>query len=622
MSTSFMRSTLVAALFLALLTCSSSPTPPDNTLPVRQDITRVPVNTLLSLARNSRRPESEAYLIAAMETLLRDEDDGAVAGLVDEVQDVGTLDSNLQLRYALLRGELALRQDHADQALTWLTGTLVAGSALQDPSLQYQLGDLLAQAYLQTDQTDVAANELIRLNAAMANANLPGIPDRVWTVLESLSDQQLAAMAGNAASYESRGWVELARQLRSNQDSVRRQLDAMQRWRSIWAQHSALVHPPESLLNLQSVWDQRPRHIALLLPLRDQVGKAVQEGFLSAYYEALSRGTEVPRISLFDTTPLLDPGAPLDIYGLYDTAVAEGADLIIGPLDKALVRQLQYLPNLPVPTLALNYTDNTQRNSPAFYQFGLAPEDEIRQAAHLARDAGYHNAAIIAPASDDYQRLQDAFTSYWQSLGGEVVSRATFSTDNEFSGLVKHLLAIDSSEARAARITSILPRNQVEFTPRRRQDIDFIYLMANPRQGRQIKPTLAFYFAGDVPVYAMSAIYDGQENQLANQDLNGIVFTDTPWVLEEQDPLKRQVLETLRATQGPLQRLRALGIDSFRLYPRLAQLAGGEISSFEGVTGVLTMTDYGAIQRQPLTAVFVDGRPRPLPTGERVQTNR
>ena len=115
----------------------------------------------------------------------------------------------------------------------------------------------------------------------------------------------------------------------------------------------------------------------------------------------------------------------------------------------------------------------------------------------------------MSPSSADYQQLQQEFASYWRELGGELVSSASFSGDNEYADLVRQLLAIDASEARAEKITDILPRNEVEFIPRRRSDIDFIFLMANPRQGRQIKPTLAFYFAGDIPVYALPAINDG-----------------------------------------------------------------------------------------------------------------
>ena len=176
------------------------------------------------------------------------------------------------------------------------------------------------------------------------------------------------------------------------------------------------------------------------------------------------------------------------------------------------------------------------------------------------------------------------------------------------SVVIKRLMAIDSSESRRDRIVQLLPRSSVEFTPRRRADIDFIFLIANPREGRQLKPTLAFYFAGDIPVYALPSIYDGLDNQSANQDLNGIVFTDAPWILANYDPLKPATTSSLRPAQGPVQRFRAMGIDSFRLYSRLQQFSEGDISSLRGATGLLSMDSNGRIHRRLEVARFIDGK--------------
>jgi len=241
-------------------------------------------------------------------------------------------------------------------------------------------------------------------------------------------------------------------------------------------------------------------------------------------------------------------------------------------------------------------------------QFGLAPEDEIEQAISLAWQAGHRNAALITPQSSDYQRLQLAFSENWIGRGGNLVSQSTFGGENDYADVIKRLMAIDSSESRRDRIVQLLPRSSVEFTPRRRNDIDFIFLIANPREGRQIKPTLAFYFAGDLPVYALPSIYDGLDNQGANQDLNGIVFPDAPWLLSNLDPLKTAAAASLRPAQGPVQRFRAMGIDSFRLYSRLQQFYEEDISSLLGATGILTMDSNGRIHRHLEVARFVDGQ--------------
>ena len=151
----------------------------------------------------------------------------------------------------------------------------------------------------------------------------------------------------------------------------------------------------------------------------------------------------------------------------------------------------------------------------------------------------------------------------------------------------------------------------MEFTPRRRNDIDFIFLLANPRQGRQINPTLAFHFADDIPVYSMPSIYDGEDNQAENRDLNGIVFADAPWILSPKSELNNSIEENLRKKRGALKRLRALGIDSFRLYARLNQFYDGDTVSIRGATGLLTVSENQIINRKLETAEFINGLATP-----------
>ncbi len=602
-----MRTLLFILLIGLLVSCGSSPQPAQHPEVADTNSADGSVESLLRLARTSARPESDSYLISALELLLDQEELERVQVFLPGITSPENLSSNLQLRFALVNARYSLAVDDAPATLRWLSGNLVAGAESEALDLQQQFWFLRADAYVANGRAAEAISDLILQSSTNNTQSNQELRDHIWRLFDALGDDELNAMTSRVDSYEYRGWLELAKSIRTEQDSIESQLDVIRQWQSVWTQHSALKGLPDGLATLNRVWEQRPRRIALLLPLQDQVGRAVQEGFLSAYYQALSQGDEVPSVHIYDTSPLLVSGSQINILGLYDTAVAAGANLIIGPLDKDLVRQLHALDSLTVPTLALNYSDLDYRNSSNFYQFGLAPQDEIRMAADLAWQAGHRNAAVLAPLGPDYQRLQDSFATHWQSLGGELVSRSTYSGDADYSAVIKNLLAIDASETRAATILRILPRSEMEFTPRRRQDIDFIYLMANPRQGRQIKPTLSFYFADDIPVYSLSAIYDGLENQLANRDLNGIIFTDAPWVLRSDDLLKQEVNTYFRMAQGPLQRLRALGIDSFRLYARLQQLSNGLITSLDGSTGILSMTETGSIQRKPESAAFIDG---------------
>jgi len=283
--------------------------------------------------------------------------------------------------------------------------------------------------------------------------------------------------------------------------------------------------------------------------------------------------------------------------------------MVIGPLRKESVRQLQRQQRLAVPTLALNYGDEDRMNPAGFYQFGLAPEDEIRQIARTAWQSGHRSASVLTPDGQEYLRIQQVFTDAWQALGGTVINRTGFGDAANYPDTIARMLNTDASQARADQLLSTLPRNNMEFIPRRRQDIDFIFMQANPAEGRQLKPTLGFHFAGDVPVYAMPAIYDGGRGASNNRDLNGIVFVDAPWILTVNDPLQAQTLQAWPANSAAVQRLRAMGVDAYRLHARLAQMSNFPGIRIQGATGVLGMQANGGITRELLPARIVNGSP-------------
>ena len=61
---------------------------------------------------------------------------------------------------------------------------------------------------------------------------------------------------------------------------------------------------------------------------------------------------------------------------------------------------------------------------------------------------------------------------------------------------------------------------------------------------RQIRPQLRFFYAGDVPTYMTSDSFD--PDPIANRDIDGVIFPDMPWMLQEQGP----VADTRAATQA------------------------------------------------------------------------
>lgn len=604
-----------AAPFLLLLVLASCSGTAPQQEPVPAALERAtpsapvnPIDALLSLARSSPSPDAEDYLLDAVELLMEadrlDEADRAL----NELQEIASLPLTLQTRYAFARASLALEGNDSAAALQILNSSPLEPLSNLPQEQQLVLRQLRADALFQEGQYLAAVRERIQLSSQLEGDLLHTNNNAIWEVLSSAPAGTLSIAGNNVDSYELRGWLELLRLVSSNQYNLQTQMSAIDQWRNTWTQHRASARLPDGLSIIYDLWEQRPREIALVLPTQEPLGKAISEGFLSAYYDAISRGHDVPQVRIYDTS------FRSDALELYDQAVQDGVDMIIGPLLKDAVRRMQRSTEpMPVPTLALNYGDVGGGTPAGLFQFGLAPEDEIMQAADSAWKEGHRNAAVLTPTGEDYQRIQDTFINYWTALGGRIVSIDTFGGENEYSPIIKRLFNIDTSEGRAASIRNLIPRSTVQFVPRRRQDVDFIFLLANPAEGRQIKPTLSFHFAGDVPVYAMPSIYDGGSSPAANRDLNGIIFNDVPWILEDSDPLRQSALATWTAASGPIQRLRAMGVDSFRLYLRLEQLRQFPYTRVSGATGLLTIKPDGGIRRELSNAVIVNGAASVLP---------
>ena len=172
---------------------------------------------------------------------------------------------------------------------------------------------------------------------------------------------------------------------------------------------------------------------------------------------------------------------------------------------------------------------------------------------------------------------------------------------------------LDFPTGRAQRLQGALG-SQIATQPSRRQDIDFVFLAATPQQARQIKPTLAFQYAGDLPVYATSHLYTGTNNPTQDQDLNGIRFCETPWLLNPSDPTRQQVAAQWPQANGSMGRLYAMGVDAYRLAPRLPELKAVPSLQIDGLTGTLSLNPTQRIERQLQWAEFRNGQVQPLGT--------
>lgn len=593
------RFLLIAALCL-LAACTS--TPPEK-MPTGA-ATHEQIEALLARAERTSSPQREQLRLQAAELLLEQQQLDATANTLQSIEPAG-LDLELYMWWVQLRSSLELALGQADTALARLEEASRLPEADQITlERQLALGLLRARALALVGQHFASAEQRVYLDPLLPESHREPNQDALWQSLMALQPAQLQQYHDQASNSDLQGWLALALLARDTQLGLQSQSDLLDQWLAAWPRHPAASHLPDSLRLIRSMAARQPTQVALLLPTSGRLqafGRAVRDGFMAAWYE---QAGQRPVVRTYDT-------ASGDIIAIYAAAVAEGAELVIGPLDKQQVGELQRHDDLPVPVLALNRSEMAGPVPEHFYQFSLAPEDEARLLADAAAQKLYRRALILAPADDSSQRVVATFAERWRSLGGEVVGHVTLTGPEDYSARVTEALHLNLSTARAEALERTIGRS-VRFAPRRRQDVDFVLLLAQPQAARSLKPLLAYHYAGDLPVLATSRIYEGYPQPMLDRDLNGIVFSDIPWLFTPEEPLYHAITSTLPKHRGYL-RLYALGIDSFRLYPRLAQLEQLPDSRLYGRTGNLKLNSRREVERELSLARFVQGRPRPVP---------
>lgn len=559
------------------------------------------------LADESPAPERYTYQYGAAQAMFKAGLGQQAVQLLEEMPDA-QLPLALKMQRQLLLAEIPLKRD-PDLSLSLLLEPTVAEIQLPGRMDLYAEFHLLrARAFGRLgNHLETAREYILRELYLSDDAGIEANQLAIWQSLSLLTPEALRQLRVQPPPDALSGWMELVEIAKNYALSPAEVQQRINNWHLRYIGHPASEQVLALLLQRSRELATRPGNIALLLPMSGRFSSAsdaVLDGIFSAYYKDPLR-TNI-------TLHIYDIGdKPEQALLSYQQAVAEGAEFVIGPLDKTAVSQLAREEELPVPTLALNYAEAPA--SANLYQFGLAPEDEAREVAERAWLEGYTRAAVMMPASPLGERLNNAFGERWQELGGLVVADSRYNADsNDFSGAIKGLLNIDDSEFRKRRLQQLVGQS-VEFIPRRRQDIDFVFLAAFPQQARLMRPQLKFHHAGDLPILATSHLYSGVIDRDADRDMDDITFCDMPWTLDAQSPQQalRKIAE-LKAHRGQLQRLVALGIDAYQLVSLVPMLESHPYERYRGETGGLHVAPDHRILRQLLWARFERGQPKLL----------
>ena len=526
----------------------------------------------------------------------------------------------LQQRRQILVAKQALYNSDAEGALTALPLPEDVESALH----RARVYEVRAQSYRSLQQPDEELAARIGLEEQLSN---PDIVDKnhvqIWQLLTTQSISTLREMTTNVRNDTYQGWIELALAHTSSGTDSQLRGDKLQSWQQRFPDHPARERFVSSLFNPAkfggfSIAESSVNQIAVLLPMSapgiGSAAAAIRDGIIIAYQNSAD-SVNRPGVRFYDTGENTN-----FVRGVYQRAVSDGADVIIGPLRKDAVAAIITQRNIPVPTLTLNYVDSfTSGVTQNVIQFGLAPEDEARAAAVRAIALGYRHAVVLQSDDSRGDRESRAFQEEMLFNGGEVVHTAVLPADEyDYSTQIKDALLITQSDNRFRSVSAAIGE-KLFFEPSIRDDLDVVFLAISSEQAQSVRPQLSFFRAANVPKFGTSRIRSTEDDSRANNDLNTIAFTDAPWVLDpvlKNDKQYQQVFNLFPESAEIFSTLYALGLDAYYLATNLGSLKQTQANRIKGYTGDLSLEENGKIQRHLLWAEYIDGEPNMLPPVE------
>ncbi|WP_197464571.1 penicillin-binding protein activator [Marinomonas aquimarina] len=546
-------------------------------------------NYALAQAQAQSTPEQAApYYWAAAQALVMDEQFLKARTLLETY--VLPVRSPSQFDGYLLMSDIALGQEMPMLALQMLSQATQLASA-QRPGNNIKMLQQRAKVMASLDNWPNAVKDYMQLSLMLPAEQQEQNRSHLWQAIQNLTDNEMSYLEGNQLPLLD-GWLDVSKILRQQALTVEQQVQAFQEWQQIHGSHPAAIYPPLDFQIMATLEQRMPNSVAVLLPMSSELkvaSESILDGILQQYY---ANSSAQPNLHIIDTDQY-------DQFSqAYFAALNSGAETIIGPLRKQNVAQLGDLVQ-DIPTIALNQLESN-RIIPNLYHFSLNVSDDIRELMAFAKKEGAENAAILSMESTWALRQSDQFKEVAKQTNLPVLTSLSYeNTPIGRAQAVKQLLQVDESEARIRSVRQ-WTRQDVESTPRARQDLDYVYYVGKLGDAKQIRPLLNFYFAEDIPMLASQTIHDKTpSSNTKSEDIERIIFTELPAVLSE----------TSQGGNAPfvLQRLSALGNDSYLLAKRLALFTNVKSAKVSAQTGIITLDDDGIFNRRPNIVTYKQG---------------
>lgn len=569
----------VAALALVLALAGCATTPEDDRQ-TQADATNAEqlfhhgdmdqaANAFLALAESTGGDDAAHYRLRAAEAM---REAGNLDGAARVVADVKRrrLHGNEQVRLDLLDAEIALKHGDAAQA----QALLAFSAADLPPALRARALELRARADVAGGDRYAAARTRAELDRYLEGADRDQNRKEIIDTLSALDSGALKTRAETLRPDDPlRPWIEQA--LRGKGEALARTLPRPNR-------PVGTTQPG----NAGAEGYAAPRQVALLLPLGAQlaaVSQSIRDGFLAAYFSA--DDAHRPDVRIYDAGK-----SPADAVAAYKRAVSDGADHVVGPLQRESVGEL-FHQSLTAPVLALNHPDTGEVPPAGSAEFGLLPDAEGAQVAEHMRERGIERAAVITADTDWAERAALAFRAQFEANGGKVTGETRLREgDVNFKAQIQQATG-GLGDAQDAGI----------------------FISMRPQQARLLLPQLKIASIA-APVFGTSHIYSGDATPGLDRDLDGVEFCDAPWLFGRVPgrPDRETISRQIPSANGVGARLFAFGMDAYALLPYIDWLLAHPDSYLNGATGDLAADSFGRIRRLTGWARFSAGIAQPV----------
>lgn len=427
--------------------------------------------------------------------------------------------------------------------------------------------------------------------AANNDIDIPKLNKDLWQTIQQLSSYALERF--NRGSVIQQGWVNLALYNQVYLGEPVELHQAMNNWQRRYPGHPAAAVLPKKVTELMQVEPLNIQRLVVLLPqtgANARLGDALKAGVLAALDK-----------QNIDETIFIDEALSTEEIAL---ALNEHKpDFVVGPLLKNNIEKLAVAKTLQnIPALHLNNFEG-ERVSLQHYFFALNPEHEVQQALEHFLAVGYQKPMLLAPNTSAGQRLVDYFDLQWHRYSETKPEVGLYNDKQDMPKTIVDLLEVDRSKQRIDVVKSLFQR-EVESETRSRGDIDVIYILGDAIETRLIKPYLdvnVSTFAERIPLYASSKSHSKQIDKTDKGDLDGLYFTELPWMLDEQINTQtlRNQYESLWPEQVDIsQRLFAMAYDSIAMLSDITQLSMLPGKQYSGLTGQRSIASDGQVTRQ------------------------